>query len=251
MELSNYLYLITGASRGIGKSISRIILNRGGSVIGVGRSQENMSKTAEEFGRNNSFYPEIRDLSEDIDELPSWIASLVEKYGRLKGMVLSAGIQQTKPLQVIKNEKDKVIFDINYFSNISLIKGFSKMKNHTDNSSIVAISSIAAKVGIPGIISYSASKGALISAIRSAAIELARNKIRINTVSAGHVMTELITGESNFFNKEYLEKLEAKYPLGLGQPEDVANLVCFLLSDEARWITGGDYVIDGGASINF
>ena len=98
---------------------------------------------------------------------------------------------------------------------------------------------------------YSASKGAINSAVKALAVELARDGIRINSILPGHIMTELLSSDKKVFSEEFIDSLKKKYPLGLGKPEDVANLTCFLLSDASRWITGSNIVIDGGASLNF
>ena len=112
--------------------------------------------------------------------------------------------------------------------------------------SILFISSIYALVGMPGQIGYTASKGAVNSAVRTMAIELARRKIRVNTLSPGLVRTDMTNKAFELLTEEQVKKLEEAFPLGVGSPEEVARAAVFLLAPQNSWITGTDLVIDGG-----
>lgn len=245
------LFLVTGANSGIGKAIAHKIIQLGGSVIGIGRNLEKLEEAKRESQNPNNYLIVQKDLIEDIESLDKWVDEITFAFGKLKGLVLSAGMQYTMPISADKIKKAKELFDINFFCNVALIKGFIKKSNNTGaGSSIIAISSFTADLGLGGISIYSASKAALNSFIRTAAVELAKSKIRINSISAGHIETELLS-DSKGFSKIFLEKISSRYPLGLGTPEDIANLTCFLLSNQSRWINGTNIFIDGGASINF
>ena len=247
---SEDFFLVTGANSGLGKVISSKILDEGGSVIGLGRNQLNFEKVKVEFNSLN-FHYELKDLLFEQDKLPEFVNFLVEKYCKLRGLVLSAGIQQTVPLGAINFDKAKELFNINYFANLALIKGFCKKKNNSGyGSSIVILSSFTSLIGVPGLANYSASKAALNSLVKTLATEIAKEGLRINSVLPGHIITDLLMNDKNL-GESFIEKLKPKYPLGLGKPTDVASIVSFLLSDEARWITGAEFVIDGGASICF
>ncbi len=247
---SNDVFLVVGATGGIGRAISAKIVSLGGKVIGVGRNADKLKEISAALG--DSFIAEARDISTDMQSIAEWVRSLAERHGKLRGLVLAAGLQDTRPLSIVKEANIDEIFSANFKSNLLLIKGFAKKNvRQAGRCSCVAISSIVADVGIAAISVYSASKGAMNSAIKSLSVELARDNIRINAISPGHIETEMLQKGSKFFNEEYLQKLHAKYPLGLGKPEDVANLTCFLLSDASAWITGANYIIDGGASASF
>ena len=108
------------------------------------------------------------------------------------------------------------------------------------------VSSAMGLVGRPGIPAYSASKGALVALARSAALELAKDQIRVNCVAPGFVRTEMLEQLREWLSSEQLAALEAQHPLGLGAPRDVAYAIAFLLADTSHWITGTTLVVDGG-----
>ncbi len=245
--MQNQNFIVTGASSGIGFTISQHLLQLGASVVGIGRNEEKLLSIKNSYSNFNFV---IKDLSDELDSLPDLIDLIVKDFGKIDGMVLCAGIQDTIPIGSLKYEKAKKLFDINYFSNLMLIKGFSKKRNHNIGASIVIISSITSSVGLPGISNYSASKAALVGLSKSLAVELSRENIRINCVSPGHIKTDLLANDKHLGN-DFLSKIEHRYPLGLGTTDDIANIVEFLLSDKSKWITGSNIIIDGGLSINF
>jgi NAD(P)-dependent dehydrogenase (short-subunit alcohol dehydrogenase family) len=135
----------------------------------------------------------------------------------------------------------------NFYSFVELVKHFSKRKNNDNGGSIVAISSIASKVGARGLTAYCASKGALESAIRSLALELAAKNIRINSIAPGMIETQIYDGLKEIINnKEFEVDLKKRQIMGVGNPEDVASAAAFLLSDASKLITGTSLVVDGG-----
>ena len=136
----------------------------------------------------------------------------------------------------------KDVFDINYFVPIFLAKGFSDKRNRTPNSSIVFIASSAGVYPDKGQTIYAASKAALIASSKSISKELALKGVRVNSVSPAYVETPMY-----YRNQESIGTNIETYPLGIGKPLDLANMTAFLLSDEARWITGQNYIMDGGA----
>jgi len=246
------LFLVAGGSSGLGKAICYKINELGGSVVAIARNTEKLLSAKKGSSNPDLFFIESKDLTTEIDNLPLWLVSLAEKYGKFRGYVHSAGIQETLPLSSTKVEKAKVLFDINLFSALSLCKGFAKKSVNTgQGSSIVLISSFVSNLGLAATVSYSASKGALNSAMKVMAVELARDGIRVNSILPGHVVTELFSNDAKVSSENFVNSLKQKYPLGLGKPEDIANLSCFLLSNSSSWITGSEIVIDGGASIMF
>jgi NAD(P)-dependent dehydrogenase (short-subunit alcohol dehydrogenase family) len=141
------------------------------------------------------------------------------------------------------------MMQVNVYSAIALTKVFRQKGISCHGGSIVLLSSIAGFVGRAALSEYCASKGALAAFVRSAAMELARDGIRINCVAPGLVMTDMASNLQKLLTKEQMQKMEESYPLGgLGQPRDVANAVAFLLAESGRWITGTSLIVDGGYS---
>ena len=244
------IFLVTGATSGIGKGVVLSLLSQGAKVIAVGRDSKKLASLKSEAINKNNLILEEKDLS-NCDGLDKWILNIVKKYGKVKGLVLSAGIQQITPISSpLSVEKSKELFEINYFSNIQLAKGFcDRRANIGKGSSVVFLSSIASIKGNMGIVGYAASKGAINSAVKSLALEVAKLGIRVNAVLPGFVKTEMILRWKEVYNKKYMEKMNNEYPLGIGKVDDVTGPILFLLSDESKWITGSEIIVDGGASL--
>lgn len=246
------LFLVTGAGRGIGQTLAVSLNELGARTVILSKNIDNLTTTKNLCRYPDSCFPVSNDLSCNIDCLPALVSDLAAQYGKFSGFVHCAGIQQTLPLGSLSAAKMKEIFDINYFSAISLVKGFCKKANNIGaGSSIVLVSSITSKLGIPGTLSYSSTKGAINSAVKELCAELSRNGIRINSVLPGHIETELWKNDKNINIESKQNELKGKYPLGLGSPQNVADLICFLLSSRASWINGQEIIIDGGASSIF
>ena len=244
------LYLITGGTSGIGKGVVLKLNQLGHFVIVVGRSNDKLELIRQEARYPENILFESKDLSKS-EGLDKWVLNLSKKHGKLKGCVLSAGIQQimaiSSPLSI---EKCKELFEVNFFSNMQIAKGFCDRRvNIGKGSSVVFISSIASIRGNSGLVCYAASKGAINSAVKSLAKEVARYGIRVNAILPGFVMTEMIEKWKKVYNEDFIKKIDKEYPLGLGKVEHVVEPILFLLSDEAKWITGCELVVDGGGSL--
>ena len=175
------------------------------------------------------------------------IETLVEKVDFLNGIVLAAGITKTLPFKFLNERELSNIMNTNFQAPVILCQKLAKKKKIKNNSSIVFISSIAGNViGNKGNGAYAASKAALNGICKVMAIELASQKIRTNCVSPGMVKTPMTANGFSSVSKEQLELNEKLYPLGYGEPEDVAYGVLYLASDEGKYLTGSELVIDGG-----
>lgn len=245
MDLRNKNILVTGASSGIGKEIAIQLSKLGANIVMVARNEDRLKETYNELDSgNHSYY--VMDLN-DLDGIEKMISSVCQGGLKLNGLVHSAGISFTMPIQFLKVDQLKEIMSINFYSFMELVKYFSKRKYHNSGGSIVAISSISSRVGAKGLAAYGASKGALESAIKSMALDLATKSIRINAVAPGIIETPIYKGlkeivHSNDFDSE----LKKRQIMGVGEPEDVANAVAFLLSDSSKFITGTSLIVDGG-----
>lgn len=236
------IFLVTGASSGIGQGIAQKLNELGAGVIAVARSVNKLEEAKNNSKFPENFFVEPKDLTENIEELPNFIKNLKEKYGKLRGLICCAGIDNPRALQIIEEKMSKDVFDINFFVPVFLAKGFADKRNHTQNSSIVFIASSAGVYPDKGQTIYAASKAALIAAMKSISKELAQKGVRVNSISPAYVETPMF-----YKNKENIGANVEDYPLGIGKPIDLANMTAFLLSEEARWITGQNYIMDGGA----
>ncbi len=237
------IFLVTGASSGIGQGIALKLNEQGASVIATGRSEKKLEETKALAKNPENIFLEPKNLTENIDDLPNWIKSLKEKYGKLKGLVCCAGIINDLPLQCIEEISAKEMFDTNYFAPLFLAKGFADRRIHIkDDPTITFIASISALLGDKSQAIYGGSKAAIIASAKTLSHELSPN-IRVNCISPGPIdtpMTKLAIQQHGHYKT--IDGLK----LGLGTPADVANLAAFLVSKDARWITGQNYILDGG-----
>jgi len=164
--------------------------------------------------------------------------------------VHSAGIEMTLPLRSMQPFYYEKMFSINVISGFELARIISKKKYLSENgASFVFISSVFGVVSQPAIIAYSSSKGALISGVKSIALELASRSIRVNCISPGQIKSTSMSEDifAKLSEEERIKRINL-YPLGLGEPVDIAYACAFLLSDTSRWITGINLIVDGGYS---
>ncbi|WP_289059760.1 SDR family oxidoreductase, partial [uncultured Mesotoga sp.] len=226
---------------------ARTIIERGSKVVLTSRTAVKLEETVKGFSEEN--YAIIPwDLS-DLDSLQDYTNKVKETVGPISGLVHCAGIQKTLPLSLVKEQTIFDVFNLNIFSAMLLVSMFSKNGYFAVNASFVLISSLAAHEGAMGKSIYAASKGAIEGFIPATASELAIKGIRLNAVIPGIVKTEMVDDFFKNLSDEQKKAFEDSYPLGLGDPIDVANLIEYLLSDKAKWITGECYKIDGGHMI--
>lgn len=244
-EFEGKRLIVTGASSGIGYKISSDLASSGATILALGRNSEKL-ESLKKISPNN-IEIELLDVT-DFTQLRVVVNKFVEK-GRIDGCVHSAGINKFTPLRAFNWTVFDKIMKVNVHTGIELVRLISSKKNSNEGCSIVMIASVAALKGEVGFTAYSASKGALISAVKCMALELASSKIRINAISPGVVQTELTDTMANFYPNG-MDAVINKHPLGIGSVEDISNLAMFLLSDKSKWVTGSNYVIDGGYSIN-
>lgn len=236
--------LVTGASGGIGRAIAILASEMGAKVALVGRD-ENRLQTSLNIMNGEGHSIHIKDLSEQ-DSLSKWLQEVTITHGALHGLVHAAGIQTIRPLKILDEKTFRETLSLNLESAISLTRGFRHKKVSGAGGSVVFISSVMALTGQAGQVAYCASKGGLVSASKALALELAREKIRVNCVAPGLVQTEMADRLGESISSAQFDSVKAMHPLGLGEPEDVAAAVVYLLSNGARWVTGSTLVIDGG-----
>ena len=237
--------LITGASSGIGRQCAISCSQMGARVVLIARNEERLKETLSMMEGNGHLLISL-DLT-NYELTKTIVKEMVGKVGRMDGVLHCAGISTTLPLKLVDIEQLEVFFHANVFSAYNLTKEVCKIGNFSkDGGSIVFFSSIMGLVGENGKSLYGMTKGALLSLTRSLACELAKKKIRVNSVSPGVIITPINKDLPHIADPEKRMLLEKKHLLGLGEPEDVANTCVFLLSDASRWITGQNIIVDGG-----
>ena len=245
VDFSGKRVVVTGASSGIGRAVAVELSRRGADLILMGRDKRRLEETADLLATKDFQILQL-DLRESEKILPA-IKELSEKKGRIYGLCYSAGIVETRPLASMKTEGLQQMLDVNLIGGLELSKAVCRRDiMEEQEGSLLFISSIYAGVGMGGQIGYSASKGAICSAARGMAVELARRNIRVNVISPGLVRTDMTAKAFSLLSNGQVKAMEDGYPLGTGTPEDVARAAAFLLAPQNRWITGIDLVVDGG-----
>lgn len=248
VELKNRLIVVVGASSGIGKQTAITLSQIGARIVLIARREEKLQETLGLLeGSGHCYY--CADVS-DTGNIEALVKQLVKERGPVDGLVYAAGVSTSMPLAQFKPEKVKMLFDINFFGFLEMVRQISKKGRFNEGMRIVGISSIASFCGDKAHTAYSASKSAMDSAVRCMAKELADKGICLNTVAPAMTATEMYKaylknyGEDSESNKELLKR---QY-LGIAETEDIANAVAFLLSKAARFITGVTLPVDGGTT---
>jgi len=245
VDFQNKVVVVSGASSGIGNAIAGMLANHGARLILMGRDMDKLREVSKKLeGVEHRLI--ILDLSKLEDIMPA-INKVSEEFGPIYGLCHGAGIADTLPLRSLKVSQIRALLDVNLLAGIELARAVTRRDNsEPDGASILFISSIYGIVGKPGVIGYSASKGAITSAARSMAVELAKRNIRVNVLSPGLVWTEMTKSALSKVSQENVSQIESDHLLRVGTPDDVARAAVFLLAPQNSWITGTDFIIDGG-----
>ncbi|HNW70976.1 MAG TPA: SDR family oxidoreductase [Bacteroidales bacterium] len=238
-DLSGKTFLVTGASSGIGRQCAATISECGGTLIISGRNAERLNETFLML-KGDGHKQVIADLSTD-----EAIENLADGLPPLNGLVHCAGITAPIPVKFIRSRHIDDMMRVNYYAPVLLTTRILSKKKLLDHSSIVFFSTIATKFPYYGGSLYISSKSALSGFSMVLALELAPKGIRSNCLLPGFVRTPMYEATEEHASPEAMKKFEMLHPLGIGDPEDVAGPVCFLLSDASRWITGINIPLGG------
>ncbi|WP_294965810.1 SDR family oxidoreductase [uncultured Flavobacterium sp.] len=233
--------VVTGGNSGIGYAAAKLLREKGAQVIITGRRKEAIEKAALELDAIGM----IADQSnlKDINNLAS---AVHKQFGRIDMLLINAGITSVASIESTTEILFDQVMDVNFKGAFFTLSMFIPFLN--DGASIVFLSSTSARISPPNASVYAASKAALNAVMKIAAIELASKKIRVNAVSPGPIATEIM--DKLGLDKNMENQMVNSVPLmRFGKPLEVANLISYLLSDQTLFITGSEFLIDGGQSI--
>ncbi|WP_099467557.1 3-oxoacyl-[acyl-carrier-protein] reductase [Konateibacter massiliensis] len=245
--LKGKIALVTGASRGIGREIA-IAMAREGAFVAVNyngskEKAEEVIKEITDFGGAAKAY---QCNVSDFEASAGLIAELIKEHGRIDILVNNAGITKDNLLMKMKEEEFDDVIQINLKGTFNCIKHISRQMLKQRAGKIINISSVSGILGNMGQANYCASKAGVIGLTKSAARELASRGITVNAVAPGFIHTEM----TEVLPDSVKEQAAAQIPLGkFGETEDISNLVCFLASDKANYITGQVISVDGGMAM--
>lgn len=246
LDLSSRTVLVTGASSGIGRECAILLSSLNARVVIVGRDEAKLEETSLLLAGSGHRIEPFDFLA--TEKIASWVKRIAGEVGPLHGFVHAAGHQLVTPVRTLTLSALEEQMRLNLFSGIMLAQGFCQKGCFVRGGSIVFISSIMASLGKPAISAYCASKAGLLGFTRSLALELVREKIRVNCITPSIVESNMSSTLKDLMLPEQWTALEEAHPLGFGTPRDVANAAAFLLADTGRWITGTALVVDGGYS---
>jgi glucose 1-dehydrogenase len=244
MNLDGKVAIVTGAGSGIGKAIAQALSDAGAGVcINYYGAYEDDAK------QHAASLPHAIAVSADVsdpDQAASLVATTVRELGSVDILVNNAGIEHSTPLLDLDVKDWDAVIAVNLRGAFCCLQAAARaMRDSGNGGSIVNISSIHEDVPFPGYSSYCASKGGLRMLMRNACVELAPHKIRVNNVAPGAIVTPI--NEATLEDPQKVATLQRIIPLGrMGQPAEVADVVVFLASDAAAYVTGATYYVDGG-----
>jgi len=247
MSLNGRIALVTGGSRGIGKSVVETLAAKGAKVAFVYRSsQESAEKLVAELAAKGFETIGIQGDVASKADADRIIAEVVEKWGRVDILVNNAGIIKDGLLAVMDEVAWQSVINTNLGSVYNFCQGVMRQMMSQRYGRIINMSSVAAEFGNQGQVNYAASKGGIQGLTRCLATEIGRRNITVNAVAPGFIETDMTEAVRNAAEGEIKKKVPLKR---LGKPEDIANAVAFLASEDASYITGHVLVVDGGLTL--
>jgi NAD(P)-dependent dehydrogenase (short-subunit alcohol dehydrogenase family) len=247
LDFGGRAVIVTGASSGIGRACAIELAMQGARVVMIGRDAARLDDARANL-EGTGHLTAILDL-DDLARIETTIRHLAVETGPLYGLCHAAGVVATRPLSTTTADVVERMMRVNLLAGLELARTVTRRDVMTsEGGSLLFVSSVYASAGAAGETGYSATKGAVASAVRAMAVELARRRIRVNAVSPGIVKSPMTETALAVLTSAQVAAIESKHPLGSGTPEDVARAAVFMLSPASAWITGVDLAVDGGYS---
>lgn len=246
MSLESKVVLITGGSRGIGKAIAMEFAKRGANIAICDIDLEGAQKTAKAVEVHKVRCVAYQADVSSLEEVQDVVSKVMEEFGKIDVLINNAGITRDNLLVRMKAKDWEMVLDVNLKGVFNFTKAVARPMMKARSGRIINVSSVVGLQGNAGQSNYSASKAGIIGFTKSTAQELASRNITVNAVAPGFIETEMTRQLPEDVIEEYLNRT----PLGrAGTPEDVANVIAFLASDEASFVTGEVIRIDGGMAM--
>jgi NAD(P)-dependent dehydrogenase (short-subunit alcohol dehydrogenase family) len=242
--------LVTGASKGIGKSIAAVLSESGVRVVCCARNESILIEACSEIEKGGgTALPVKADVSSPLDRR-QLIERAISEFGGIDFLINNAGIHMEKEAMELSDEELLQAMEVNFFPMFSLSRDVARQMIPRGGGKIINIGSYWGQLGVPRQVAYCVSKGAVEAMTRCLAVEWARHNIQVNTVAPGHIMTDISKAamENEKLRNIILRRIPARR---VGEPEEVGYLVAFLCSQESNYITGHIYYIDGGQLISW
>lgn len=249
-RLRGKVAVVTGGNAGIGEAIAKAFARAGASVVITGRRQGELDRVVNDIVKEQGKAFAIAGSVTDESHVQETVRRTVQQFGRLDILVNNAGVGDFgKRLHEIDDATWAQVMDVNLTGVFRMTRAVLPQMLTQGNGAIVNISSVASLLGLPTLPAYAASKGAIDAVTRALAVDYAKDGIRCNVVNPGLIDTPMAAPLMS--NPEQLNPILAHYPIRrAGKPEEVANMVLYLASDEAAWVTGGTFPIDGGMTVS-
>ena len=242
-SLNNKIAIVTGASRGIGSAIAKTLAKNGVKVALNARNSEALKKLKNEIISANGIAEIMVGDVSCIDSFTKVVNDTIKKFGNIDILVNNAGITKDNIIMRMKESEWDDVLNINLKGCFNGIKSVAKPMIKNRYGKIINITSIIGQIGNSGQGNYAASKAGIIGLTKSTAKELGSRNITVNAIAPGYITTNM----TQDLNDEIKNKMKSTIPLRrFGLPSDIANLVCFLVSDDASYITGQTINVDGG-----
>jgi NAD(P)-dependent dehydrogenase (short-subunit alcohol dehydrogenase family) len=254
IRLDGKVAVVTGAAGVIGRATTRLLAERGARIVAVDRRENDLRAAIEDLPAS----AQALALSADVtleDEVANYVRAAVEKFGTIDVFYNNAGIEgDIAPITQYRLETFRRVLDVNVVGVFLGLKHVLPVMLRQNSGSIINTASIAGLIGSPDIAVYSASKHAVIGLTKSAALECVATNVRVNCVCPGMIDSRMLSaiiegrnpGPAPVPNEKIVERIPARR---LGQASEVASIVAFLASDEASYVSGAAYTVDGGRTV--
>ncbi len=241
-------FLVTGASSGIGRAVAQLLVALGATVLANARDPAKLETAKSASGAPEAFIVCPQDLTAPDLDFGLYVKNLRESHGKFSGFVSCAGMMYMDGLREYASAKASNVFALHLHAPVALAQAISDRRNCIGaGTSIVLVAALGGVIPQAGLLTYGAAKAALILASKNMAKELGKRRMRVNAISPALVRTSMTENDyAQQMGYDVLESEASQYPLGIGQPVDIAHATAFLLSDKSRWISGQNLIMDGG-----